>query len=93
MEIDQPTSTVTSGSNSDSGSPITSPATPVKGSIETLTFPRKRPLRQDDPFFQEGRYEYKAAWLRLEDEHAYVPAMIEAEDGARYDIGPRTRLT
>ncbi|KAI1313391.1 hypothetical protein EDD11_002657 [Mortierella claussenii] len=45
-----------------------------------VSFPRKRPLRQDDPFFQEGAYEYKAAWLRLEDADAYIPDMIDAED-------------
>ncbi|KAF9119277.1 hypothetical protein BGW39_000425 [Mortierella sp. 14UC] len=44
------------------------------------TFPRKRPLHQDDPFFQEGTYEYKAAWLRLEDANAYIPDLNEPED-------------
>ncbi|KAF8935634.1 hypothetical protein BGZ47_009817 [Haplosporangium gracile] len=43
-------------------------------------FPRKRPLHQDDPFFQEGTYEYKAAWLRLEDADAYIPDLNEPED-------------
>lgn len=34
--------------------------------------PVKRPRAQDDPFFQEGTYEYKAAWLCLQAEEMYV---------------------
>ena len=40
---------------------------------------RKRPLHQDDPFFQEGTYEYKAAWKRLEDENAYIPDLSDSD--------------
>ncbi|KAG0196898.1 hypothetical protein BGX28_009631, partial [Mortierella sp. GBA30] len=41
---------------------------------------KKRPLHQDDPFFQEGTYEYKAAWMRLEVADAYFPDMGSPED-------------
>ncbi|KAF9960276.1 hypothetical protein BGZ70_008647, partial [Mortierella alpina] len=41
---------------------------------------RKRPLHQDDPFFQEGTYEYKAAWIRLEDANAYIPDLSDSDN-------------
>ncbi|KAG0273388.1 hypothetical protein BGZ97_010718, partial [Linnemannia gamsii] len=75
MEIDPPTF-------------LQSTDTPTPPGIETNScssldiFPRKRPLHQDDPFFQEGTYEYKAAWLRLEDANAYIPDLNEPEDNA-----------
>ncbi|KAF9345704.1 hypothetical protein BGX26_002821 [Mortierella sp. AD094] len=89
MEIDQPAANASSSS-------IGEPAANANSSSigDTLNeysgsaFPKKRPLLQDDPFFQEGVYEYKAAWLRLEDENAYIPDMVEAEDGETH-----TRLT
>ncbi|KAG0065403.1 hypothetical protein BGZ90_001791 [Linnemannia elongata] len=62
--------------------------TPKPSELETNScssldiFPRKRPLHQDDPFFQEGTYEYKAAWLRLEDADAYIPDLNEPENSA-----------
>lgn len=62
--------------------------TPKHSELETNScssldiFPRKRPLHQDDPFFQEGTYEYKAAWLRLEDADAYIPDLNEPENSA-----------
>lgn len=72
MEIDsltflQPTNTPT----------LPEPETNSSSSLDI--FPRKRPLHQDDPFFQEGAYEYKAAWLRLEDADAYIPDLNEPE--------------
>ncbi|KAF9083631.1 hypothetical protein BGX23_011276 [Mortierella sp. AD031] len=62
--------------------------TPTPPGLETTTasnssldfFPRKRPLHQDDPFFQEGTYEYKAAWLRLDDANAYIPDLTDPDD-------------
>jgi len=36
---------------------------------------RKRPRPQDDPFFDEGAYEYKASWMRLTEEDAYMPEL------------------
>ncbi|KAF9109190.1 hypothetical protein BGX27_007885 [Mortierella sp. AM989] len=75
MEIDQPAFTPSSSSIGDTA--IATVLAPI-GHLG-ISFPKKRPLRQDDPFFQEGLYEYKAAWLRLEDENAYIPDMTEAE--------------
>ncbi|KAF9169477.1 hypothetical protein BGX21_001326 [Mortierella sp. AD011] len=73
MEIDQRGNNAGPNGIGDTFSVTASPLDEHLGS----TFPKKRPLLQDDPFFQEGVYEYKAAWLRLEDENAYIPDMIE----------------
>ncbi|GJJ78483.1 hypothetical protein EMPS_10842 [Entomortierella parvispora] len=40
-----------------------------------LPYFKKRPRPQDDPFFDEGTYEYKASWLRLTEEDAYMPEL------------------
>ena len=79
MEIDQPAFTPPSNGSSDADSVATSVATPAADNSNLITFPKKRSLCQDDPFFQEGSYEYKAAWLRLEDANAYIPDMPEDE--------------
>ncbi|KAF9951746.1 hypothetical protein BGZ72_006791 [Mortierella alpina] len=50
---------------------------------------RKRPLHQDDPFFQEGTYEYKAAWLRLEDANAYIPDLNDPDDNTHSEYSHR----
>ncbi|KAF9928876.1 hypothetical protein BGZ67_006726 [Mortierella alpina] len=50
---------------------------------------RKRPLHQDDPFFQEGDYEYKAAWIRLEDANAYIPDLNDSDDDTRTEYSHR----
>ncbi|KAF9138635.1 hypothetical protein BG015_002314 [Linnemannia schmuckeri] len=79
MEIDPPTFLQSAG-------------TPTPPGVETNSrssldvFPRKRPLHQDDPFFQEGAYEYKAAWLRLEDADAYIPDLNEPEDNTHRTV-------
>ncbi|KAF9122745.1 hypothetical protein BGX30_001803 [Mortierella sp. GBA39] len=73
MEIDPPTFL----------QPTDTPTPPeleTDSSSSLDTFPRKRPLHQDDAFFQEGTYEYKAAWLRLEDADAYIPDLNEPEN-------------
>ncbi|KAF9560076.1 hypothetical protein EC968_006351 [Mortierella alpina] len=51
--------------------------------------PRKRPLHQDDSFFQEGAYEYKAAWIRLEDSNAYIPDLNDSDEETRSEYSHR----
>jgi hypothetical protein len=75
MEIDPPTFRQPADTSASVGTETSN--------IFLNTFPKKRPLHQDDPFFQEGTYEYKAAWLRLEDANAYIPDLNEPEDNAR----------
>ncbi|KAG0373682.1 hypothetical protein BGX24_011386 [Mortierella sp. AD032] len=78
MEIDPPAFPQSADTSTLTGTSI--PIGIVTSNIGLDTFPRKRPLHQDDPFFQEGTYEYKAAWLRLEDANAYIPDLNEPED-------------
>ncbi|KAG0002009.1 hypothetical protein BGZ65_002997 [Modicella reniformis] len=98
MEIDQPAFEEIDGdsdsdSDSDSESVTTSSATSIRDDLTLLTFPRKRARRQDDLFFQEGIYEYKAAWLRLEDENAYIPDILDTENDAPQGTRSRSHLT
>ncbi|KAF9931415.1 hypothetical protein FBU30_010251 [Linnemannia zychae] len=73
MEIDPPAFRQTT----DTSSPPVAVAS--NGNSNLISFPRKRPLQQDDPFFLEGNYEYKAAWLKLEDSNTYIPDLNEPE--------------
>ncbi|KAG0300742.1 hypothetical protein BGZ98_008932 [Dissophora globulifera] len=77
MEIDS--SALTGFSNNGSNTESAFTTSSDNKSLHITPF-GKRPRQQDDPFFQEGAYEYKSAWLRLQDADAYIPDMVEGDD-------------